>query len=51
MCFSDNPVFFYPAETEHSTAFRKRMKVQNRLGTISEITPIIAFLAGPGKGW
>jgi NAD(P)-dependent dehydrogenase (short-subunit alcohol dehydrogenase family) len=46
-----NTSFFYPAETEHSTAFLKGMSVQNRLGEIDEITPIIEFLAGPGSGW
>ncbi|GJE60794.1 SDR family oxidoreductase [Methylobacterium sp. WL103] len=46
-----NTSFFYPAETEHSTEFLKGMSVQNRLGEIDEITPLIAFLAGPSSGW
>ena len=43
--------FFHPAETAGSTEFLKGMSVQNRLGEIDEITPVIEFLVGPGGGW
>ena len=46
-----NTSFFYPAETDQSVDFLKHMSVQNRLGEIEEIVPLVEFLVSPKAGW
>lgn len=43
--------FFYPAETPESVEFLKHMSVQNRLGNVDEIVPLIEFLVSSRAGW
>ncbi|HEU0139992.1 MAG TPA: SDR family oxidoreductase [Bryobacteraceae bacterium] len=46
-----NTSFFYPAETPDSIEFFKHMSVQNRLGEIGDVVPLIEFLVSPKGGW
>jgi NAD(P)-dependent dehydrogenase (short-subunit alcohol dehydrogenase family) len=46
----DNP-FFHQAETPQSAAFAANLSVSGRLGKESDITPVVAFLAGPQSQW
>jgi NAD(P)-dependent dehydrogenase (short-subunit alcohol dehydrogenase family) len=46
----DNP-FFHQAETPQSVAFATNLSVSGRLGKESDITPVVAFLAGPQSQW
>jgi len=46
-----NTSFFYPVENEHSIDYLKHLSVQNRLGEISDILPMIKFLTSPEAGW
>jgi NAD(P)-dependent dehydrogenase (short-subunit alcohol dehydrogenase family) len=46
----DNP-FFHQAETPQSTAFAASLSTSGRLGKESDITPVVAFLAGPQSQW
>ena len=46
-----NTSFFYPVENDQSIGFLRHMSVQNRLGEIDEIIPVITFLASPDSGW
>ena len=46
-----NTSFFYPVENEHSIDYLKHMSVQNRLGELSDILPVIQFLTSPEAGW
>lgn len=43
--------FFYPVENEHSIDYLKHMSVQNRLGEISDVLPMVKFLTSPEAGW
>ncbi|WP_299519235.1 SDR family oxidoreductase [Winogradskyella sp.] len=46
-----NTSFFYPVENEHSIDYLKHMSVQNRLGEVSDVLPVIQFLTSPESGW
>ncbi|WP_299249027.1 SDR family oxidoreductase [uncultured Aquimarina sp.] len=46
-----NTSFFYPVENEHSIDYLKHMSVQNRLGEISDVLPMVKFLTSPEAGW
>ncbi len=46
-----NTSFFYPVENEHSIEYLKHMSVQNRLGEISDVLPMVKFLTSPDAGW
>ncbi len=46
----DNP-FFHGQETPQSTAFAAGLSAAGRLGRESDITPVVAFLAGPQSQW
>jgi NAD(P)-dependent dehydrogenase (short-subunit alcohol dehydrogenase family) len=46
----DNP-FFHAAETPQSVAFATNLSVEGRLGREADITPVVAFLAGPESQW
>lgn len=46
----DTP-FFHGQETEQSAAFAARLAVEGRLGTVDDIAPLVAFLAGPQAQW
>ncbi len=46
----DNP-FFHQAENPQSVAFATNLSVSGRLGKESDITPVVAFLAGPQSQW
>jgi len=46
-----NTSFFYPVENDHSIDFLKHMSVQNRLGEISDVLPMVKFLTSPEAGW
>lgn len=46
----DNP-FFHAAETPQSVQFASNLSVSGRLGKVEDITPIVAFLAGPESQW
>ncbi|MGL5002668.1 MAG: SDR family oxidoreductase, partial [Casimicrobium sp.] len=46
----DNP-FFHQAENPQSVAFATNLSVSGRLGNESDITPVVAFLAGPQSQW
>ena len=46
-----NTSFFYPVENDHSIDYLKHMSVQNRLGEVSDVLPMIKFLTSPEAGW
>lgn len=46
-----NTSFFHPVENEHSIEYLKHMSVQNRLGEISDVIPMVKFLTSPEAGW
>lgn len=46
----DTP-FFHAAETPESTAMAAGFAPQNRLGTPSDIAPVVGFLVGAEAGW
>jgi NAD(P)-dependent dehydrogenase (short-subunit alcohol dehydrogenase family) len=46
----DNP-FFHQAENPQSVSFATNLSVSGRLGKESDITPVVAFLAGPQSQW
>ncbi|MEM8792220.1 MAG: SDR family oxidoreductase [Pseudomonadota bacterium] len=46
-----NTAFFHGQENEQSTAYLSNMSVAGRLGEISDIVPLIDFLASQGSQW
>lgn len=46
-----NTSFFYPVEDEHSIAWAISMGIGGRLGEVSDVLPVIGFLASPESGW
>lgn len=52
--FAPGPVdtpFFHGQENEQSAAYAARLSTEQRLGTIDDIVPIVAFLASPESQW
>lgn len=52
--FAPGPVhtpFCHEQETEQSVAYAARLSTEQRLGTVEDIVPIVAFLASPGSQW
>jgi 3-oxoacyl-[acyl-carrier protein] reductase len=43
--------FYHPSETEESTEFYKSLSIANRLGKVSDIVPVLAFLCTDEAGW
>lgn len=43
--------FYHPSETEQSTEFYKSLSIANRLGKVSDIVPVLAFLCTEQAGW
>lgn len=43
--------FYHPSETEESTEFYKSLSIANRLGKVSDIVPVLAFLCTEEAGW
>lgn len=46
----DTP-FFHAAETPQSVAYLEGRSVENRLGTIEDVVPLVRFLASPEGRW
>lgn len=46
----DTP-FFHSQETPESTQFASNLSVAGRLGQISDLVPLVEFLASPGSQW
>ncbi|MEL7258619.1 MAG: SDR family oxidoreductase [Pseudomonadota bacterium] len=46
----DTP-FFHDQENERSAAYAAGLSTENRLGTVDDITPLVAFLADPASQW
>lgn len=46
----DTP-FFHEQETEQSAAYAARLSTEQRLGVVSDIVPLVAFLASPDAQW
>lgn len=52
--FAPGPVdtpFLHDQESEQSAAYAARLSTEQRLGTIDDIVPIVAFLASPDSQW
>lgn len=43
--------FYHPSETEESTEFYKSLSIANRLGKVSDVIPVLAFLCTEQAGW
>lgn len=43
--------FYHPSETEESTEMYKSMSIANRLGKVSDVIPVLAFLCTEEAGW
>lgn len=46
-----NTPFFHGQENEHSVAYVSKLSVAGRLGEVSDIVPLVAFLASPKSQW
>lgn len=52
--FAPGPIdtpFFHGQETERSAAFAAGLSVEGRLGAVSDIVPVVSFLATPEAQW
>jgi len=53
-CVAPGPLktnFFYDVETEHNIAWLKSMSINNDIGLVEDIVPVISFLAGDSAKW